>query len=85
MARLGLKARGQEWAFWALALVTSAVEPLTQLRDISVLSGAWLAVYGINMFGLNLAQAVCFRRYDFLAALVLRIGFYVTWQMLYVH
>jgi hypothetical protein len=37
------------------------------------------------MFGLNLAQAACFRRYDFLAALVLRIGFYVTWHMLYVH
>jgi len=36
-------------------------------------------------FALNFAQATLFRRYGFVASIVLRLGFYLVWHVAYVH
>ena len=80
-----LKRRGQEGIFWALALITSLIEPLTQDLDLAQLGvGVMLTVIGLN-YSLNFAQAVLFRKYGFLAAILMRVAFYAIWHIVYVH
>jgi hypothetical protein len=80
-----LRGRGQRQVFWALALLTSLLEPLQQT---SVVSGIGPLVFGgvvARGFALNLAEAACFRRYGLIAPVVLRETFYLVWHVLYVH
>jgi uncharacterized membrane protein len=37
------------------------------------------------LFAENVTQAALFRKYGFLAAIVLRMAFYIVWNVLYVH
>jgi hypothetical protein len=46
---------------------------------------AWWAFSVAEGFGLNLTQAAFFRRYGFVASIVVRLGYYVVWHVLYVH
>jgi hypothetical protein len=80
-----LRGRGQTQVFWALALLTSLLEPLQQT---SVVSGIGPVVFGAVVgrgFALNLVEALCFRRYGFIAPIVVRETFYLVWHVLYVH
>jgi len=80
-----LRGRGQRQVFWALALLTSLLEPLQQT---SVVSGIDPLVFGAVVgrgFALNLVEAVSFRRYGLLAPIVVRETFYLVWHVLYVH
>jgi len=78
------RGRGQEIAFWALAALTSLIEPVQQdLPDFR--AGTEIAVF-LNFDGdyaLNFTQAFMFRRYGFLTSIVVRVAFYLVWHVAY--
>ena len=80
-----LAGRAQTPVFWVLAVLTSFIEPLTQDLEAASLGALMLAAVLLRGFGLNFIQAVLFRQYGFLAAILMRVAFYVVWHMLYVH
>jgi hypothetical protein len=84
-----LRGRWQEGAFWVAAVATSLYEPMPLLLDD--LGGATaIAVPSIfiewatePLFIANLVSAYLYRKYGFLAALVMRLSFYSIWHVLY--
>ena len=84
VSNLALRGRLQEQVFWAMAVLTSLIEPVSQdLPDLR--AGTELAV-GLNFAGdyaMNLAQAVVFRRYGFLTSIILRVAMYLVWHVAY--
>ena len=80
-----LKKRAQAPIFWMLAVVTSALEPVSQVPDLQVLPAALAVVLAVEYFTINLTQAYFFRKQGFLAAILVRVGFYLVWHVLYVH
>jgi hypothetical protein len=80
---LSPRSKGQGAAFWALAALTSAIEPVTQDLPLLQLGALPFAlVFGAG-YAFNFAQAVCFRKYGFLAAILVRVVFYLVWHILY--
>lgn len=75
------RGRGGGVTFWALAVATSLLEPLTQMATRVLSPLPWSLVLA-QSFGLNLAQAAVFRRYGFLAAIVLRVSFYLVYHVI---
>jgi hypothetical protein len=71
--------------FWSLAIATSLIEPLTQDLDMGQFGMAMMVTVFMLDFGLNLTQAALFRKYGFLAAIVMRVAFYIVWHIVYVH
>lgn len=80
-----LRGRGQTWVFWALALATSLIEPLTQDLNLGQFGAPVMVSVFLLDFALNMGQAALFRKYGFLAAIAMRVVFYVVWHMMYVH
>ena len=80
-----LRGRGQTPAFWALAILTSLLEPATQYADTRILAPSVAATLLGLQFAANLTQAALFRRYGLLATLTLRIALYVVFHVLYIH
>lgn len=80
-----LRGRGRAPIFWTLAALTSLIEPLTQLPDSHVIAGLPAAILVLNGFGVNLVQAACLWRYGFLAAITVRVAYYLVWHVLYIH
>jgi hypothetical protein len=80
-----LKGHGCETVFWTLAVLTSLLEPLGLIDRIVTMPWLVALVYGLHLFGLNLFEATVFRRYGFLAAIVVRVAFYLIWHVLYIH
>jgi hypothetical protein len=80
-----LKKRGQGQVFWILAFLTSLIEPLTQDLDLGQFGMLLMASVFLLDYGLNLTQAALFRKYGFLAAIIMRVAYYVVWHILYVH
>ena len=80
-----LKGHGRTAVFWTLAVLTSLLEPLGLIDNM--LRMPWLValVYFLHLFGLNLFEATIFRRYGFLAAIAVRVAFYVIWHVIYIH
>jgi hypothetical protein len=79
-----LRGRAQEQTFWVLALLTSLIEPMTQ--ELGLLDEGRSGLFAVHFtmgYMLNLAQAVMFRRYGFLAAITLRWAMYLVWHILY--
>ncbi len=85
VSNLLFKKRRQATIFWILALLTSALEPLGQLSDLTVMSGLPFIVLFSQQYLFNLTQATFFRRYGFLASILVRVGFYFVWHTLYIH
>jgi hypothetical protein len=84
VSNLLLRGRAQSQVFWLLALLSSLIEPYTDLDGLRV--GASLLVVGSQFvpdFLLNLAQVVLFRNYGFLASIVARIAMYLIWHVAY--
>jgi hypothetical protein len=84
-----LRGRGQAGVFWALAVLTSAVEPLI-LQGVPLLvlsqgaiSAGAFAAYAVHSFALNLTAAISFRRYGLLAAVLVRLVYYLVWHVGY--
>lgn len=80
LGMISIVVRGQsarEKIFWVLAILTSLIEPLTNTAASQYLAPLALAFVIVQAFGANLLQAVFFRKYGFLAAILLRVAFYV--------
>jgi hypothetical protein len=67
--------------FWTLAVATSLLEPLGDL-GLRSLGFATMAAVFAEDYALNFVQAWTFRKRGFLAAIVVRVGFYVVWHVL---
>jgi hypothetical protein len=84
-----LKGRAQERVFWVLAAITSAIEPFViQGIPLLILSGglitpAAFAGYAVVSYALNFGQATFFRKYGLLAAVLLRVVYYLVWHVIY--
>jgi hypothetical protein len=78
-----LRGRSQTQTFWALAALTSLLEPAGQ--DLSYLPYGIIPVAASFLpdYAFNFVQAIFFRRYGFLAAIVVRLGDYLVWHILY--
>lgn len=85
VSSLALRGRAQAPVFWALAVLFSLFEPLDQARVVTGIPFAWWAFSVAEGFGLNLTQAVFFRRSGFVASIAVRLGYYLLWHVLYVH
>ncbi len=85
VSSLILKGKVQTEIFWILAILTSLLEPLGQISDLQVLPQVLAITLGVIYFGINMIQAGFFRKYGFLAAIMVRVGFYLVWHVLYVH
>ena len=80
LGTISILVRGQsarEKVFWALAVLTSLIEPLTNTAASQFLAPFALTIVLIQSFGANLLQAVFFRKYGFLAAILVRVAFYI--------
>jgi hypothetical protein len=79
-----LRGRAQTPIFWVLAILSSAAEPVLQGASIvSVFNPGVVAMIVAVAFAINVAAAVCFRRYGLLAAILVRLGYYLVWHVLY--
>ncbi|HEY3203906.1 MAG TPA: hypothetical protein VGL03_09630 [Thermoanaerobaculia bacterium] len=76
------RGRWQDPIFWTLAVLTSLVEPYGDLGLRNLGFVTMLSVF-LQDFALNLAQASLFRRYGFLAAILLRVSFYLIWHVVW--
>jgi hypothetical protein len=74
----GPKAR--EAAFWILAVLTSLIEPLSQIPGTQVLLPLAMGFVLVQQFGTNLLQAAFFRKYGFVAAILVRVAFYIPFH-----
>jgi hypothetical protein len=75
-----LRGRGQAPVFWTVALLTSLIEANGQM---SLVAGhpVVMLFMGVGMYGLNIVEALLFRRHGFLAPLVFRCSFYLVWHV----
>ena len=81
VSRLILRGRGEEATFWTLAALTSLVEPLGDL-GLREQGFTTMAFVFLQDYALNFAQAWFFRRRGYLAAILLRVAFYLVWHVL---
>lgn len=75
-----LRGQFQQRTFWALAVLTSLLEPLAQSPVTLILPPLTFAAVLAQQFAGNLAQAFFFRRYGLLASIVLRLAFYLVYD-----
>ena len=90
IAGVVLRGRGEAPIFWVLALLASAIEPLQQGPDVIAAAGGsitmlGLALYAVHSFSFNFSAAVLFRRYGLLAPILIRVGNYLIWHILFGH
>ena len=84
-----LRGRWQMQVFWIAAIIAALYEPLPHMREqLSGVSG--LAVFIViskwaiePLFLANVVSGWLFRKYGFLAALVMRLSFYLIWHIIY--
>lgn len=67
----------REKVFWVLAFLTSLIEPMTNTAASQYLAPLALTFVLVQAFAANFLQAAFFRKYGFLAAILLRIAFYI--------
>ena len=84
-----LRGRWQTPAFWFAAVVAASYEPLPFIREEFSESAAigfpsivikWLTE---PLFLANIVSAYLYRKYGFLAPLVMRLSFYLVWHVIY--
>jgi hypothetical protein len=85
LSSLVLKQKGQSLIFWTLAILTSFLEPMGMIQDLGVIPGMVMPIVTANILVVNFAQAAFFRKYGFLAAILVRAAFYLVWHAIYVH
>lgn len=68
--------------FWVLAILTSLIEPLTNTAASQYLTPLALTFVLVQAFASNFLQAVFFRKYGFLAAILIRIAFYIPFHVI---
>ena len=72
----------REKVFWTLAILTSLIEPITNTAASQYLTPLALTFVLVQAFAANFLQAVFFRKYGFLAAILLRVAFYVPFHVI---
>jgi hypothetical protein len=72
--------KAREAAFWILAVLTSLIEPLAQSPGTQLLPPLALAFVLFQQFGTNMVQAAFFRKYGFVAAILVRVAFYIPYH-----
>lgn len=72
----------REKVFWVLAILTSLIEPLTNTAASQYLTPLALTFVLVQAFASNFLQAVFFRKYGFLAAILIRIAFYIPFHVI---
>lgn len=79
-----LKGKGEGIVFWSIGIPLSLVEPLTN-PGINVLTQLGVISFPILIFSLffNLLSVWLIRKYGFISAIILRIGFYTVYHILY--
>jgi hypothetical protein len=71
--------RNSNLIFFLFAVLTSLIEPFSQLPD----GATWFLVYSVlSGFVFNVLQALYLRNAGFLAALTIRLGHYFIWHIL---
>jgi hypothetical protein len=80
--RLPAGRKHENGAFWTLAALTSFLEPLGDLGLRSQGMATMAAVFAQD-YALNFAQAWMFRKRGFLAAIAVRVAFYLVWHVLW--
>ncbi len=72
----------REKIFWTLAILTSLIEPLTNTAASQYLAPLALTFVLVQSFAANFLQAIFFRKYGFLAAILLRVAFYIPFHVI---
>ena len=88
VSNVALRGRGQTPTFWVLAALSAGIEPAMQGIPLLILSNgaigpAAFAAYAIHSYTFNFAAAVSFHRYGLLAPVLVRLGNYLVWHVLY--
>ena len=89
ISTVALRGRGNAQTFWVLALLTSAIEPgITQgpwvlSQTNGAIGSGVFATYAVHSFVVNFAAAVSFGRYGLLAAVLVRLAYYLVWHVGY--
>lgn len=85
ISNLLLRGRAQGPVSWAAVLLSSFVEPLSQVGAMVMLgigSGPSIAFTFLLIFAANLALGRLFRAYGFGASVVMRLAFYSLWHVI---
>ena len=88
-SNLLLRGKWQTKVFWLAVVVAALYEPLPHIREqLSGVSGLAVLLVSIKwaiepLFLANVLTGWLFRKYGFLAALVMRLSFYLVWHIIY--
>ena len=85
ISNLILRGRWQTLIFWLAAILAALYEPLpfmTEEFGSAGILGALKILIG-SLFVANIVAAYLFRKYGFLAPLVMRLSFYLVWHVIY--
>lgn len=88
ISSVALTGRGQARTFWVLAVLSSSLEPALQgglllAESDGALGPGVFVVYVLHAFAFNLVAAASFRRYGLLAAVLVRLTYYLIWHIGY--
>jgi hypothetical protein len=84
-----LRGRWQTQVFWIAVIIAALYEPLPHMREqLGGAAGLTVLIITIKwaiepLFLANVVSGWLFRRYGFLAALVMRLSFYLVWHIIY--
>ena len=84
VSRLILKGKAEATVYWSAGILIAFYEPLTN-PGISIIREVGLVALplSISVLVFNLVTILFIRRYGFIAALLLRIGHYAVWHVIY--
>lgn len=80
IARVILRGRGEAIVFWALAVVSSLIEPLSQAGLAAAAPQLVWALFAA-IFAFNLTEAALWRRFGWIAMVASRAVFYLIWHV----
>ena len=82
-----LRGKWQEWVFWVVSVFLSVFYTLSQLSEYrNLISGIDLVVVARFFVAIGvyfILAAFYYRRYGFLAAISMRLGYYVVWNIIW--
>jgi hypothetical protein len=83
-----LRGRGHKPTFWVLAVLSSCIELVLQAVALlgpgdGAIAPLTFVLFGVGAFAANFSAAVMFRRYGLLAAVLVRVGNYLAWHILF--
>lgn len=85
ISNLVLRRRWQTQVFWLVAILVALYEPLPYMTEALHSTGlpSALGILAGPLFVANLVAAYIFRKYGFVAPLVMRLSFYLVWHVIY--